>query len=227
MKSTKQFRQFKTMFNGAVIFSLLLFSNAFAADERGHQKNEHHIHGEKQSLPSSEPIKGMSIYQLDSKWTDQHGNTIELGKLKGKEVVLAMAYTSCEYACPILTSRMLQIEQALGEESKDKIRFVLVSIDPKTDTPEKLKQYAKTRGMSDKRWTLLSGSAENVRELAAVLGVNYKKIADGHWAHSNILHLLDSSGVIKKQLRGLNEPMDEFLQAVKTISKTTGNTPKP
>mgnify|MGYP003648324938 CR=1 FL=1 len=127
----------------------------------------------------SDKISDMSIYNLPSHWTTQDGNEIELKELKGKVLAMVMIYTSCQAACPRLVADMRNIEKQIPQDKKDGVQFVFVSIDPKTDTPERLTAFAKENEMEDDKWLFLRGTESDTREFAAVLAVNYKQISDG------------------------------------------------
>ena len=48
-------------------------------------------------------------------------------------------------------------------------------------------------------WTLLRGAPNDVLELAALLGVKFKKDLGGQFAHSNIITVLDANGEVVLQ----------------------------
>lgn len=148
-------------------------------------------------------ISDLSIYNLPSKWTNQNGKNIEMKDLKGKVLVMVMIYTSCKAACPRLVADMRNIEQHLPENSKDKVKMVFVSIDPKVDTPERLKAFAIENKMDNAQWEFLRSTEENTREFAAVLAVNYKKIAPMDFSHSNIISVFNAQGELVYQQEGL------------------------
>src|SRR5690606_20045681 len=89
----------------------------------------------------SETLPELSIYNLPSTWTTQDGKDIELKELQGDVVVIVMIYTTCKAACPRLVADMRNIESQVADTNKT-VKYVLVSIDPETDTPERLKQFA-------------------------------------------------------------------------------------
>ena len=84
----------------------------------------------------------MSIYHLPGVWTDQDSNSFELQELRGKVVVMVMIYTSCKAACPRLIADMRRIEEEVPDEYGDEVQYVMVSIDPDTDTPSRMKNFA-------------------------------------------------------------------------------------
>src|SRR5215471_14387811 len=61
--------------------------------------------------------------------------------IKGKIVAIDLIYTTCEYACPLETARMVQVQKKLGSRVGSDIFFYSISIDPAHDTPEVLRAY--------------------------------------------------------------------------------------
>lgn len=161
----------------------------------------------------------LSIYQLPSEWNTQYGESIEFKDLKGKPLVVVMIYTSCKTACPRLVADMRMIEEKVsGKKGKD-IQYVLVSIDPKNDTPEKLKVFAKENGMEDQKWLLLQGTEDGVRDFANIVAVKYKQINPIDFSHSNIISVFDKDGVMQYQKEGLGLENDEIVNKILIIAK--------
>lgn len=148
-------------------------------------------------------ISDMSIYNLPSKWTNQDNQAIELKELQGNVVVMVMIYTSCQAACPRLAADMRAIEKQIPNTDVNKLKMILVSIDPKTDTPERLKKFALENEMDSDRWVFLKGSEADTREFAAVLAVNYKQISPMDFSHSNLISVFDQKGELVYQKEGL------------------------
>ena len=149
------------------------------------------------------PISDLSIYNLPSKWTNQNGQNLEMKDLKGKVLVMVMIYTSCKAACPRLVADIRNIESRLSEKIKPDVKFLLVSIDPEVDTPARLKEFAIANKMDGEQWEFLRSTEENTREFAAVLAVNYKKIAPLDFSHSNIISVFNAEGELTFQQEGL------------------------
>ena len=149
------------------------------------------------------PVSDLSIYNLPSKWTNQNGQNLEMKDLKGKVLVMVMIYTSCKAACPRLVADMRNIESRLSEKIKPDVKFLLVSIDPEVDTSALLKEFAIANKMDGGQWEFLRSTEENTREFAAVLAVNYKKIAPLDFSHSNIISVFNAEGELTFQQEGL------------------------
>lgn len=169
---------------------------------------------------SSEGISEMSVYNLPSTWTNQDNENIQLKDLQGDVLVMVMIYTSCKAACPRLVADMRNIEEKLTDEVKDEVKMIFVSIDPETDTPERLKAFAKENFMDQDPWIFLRSSEENTREFAAVLAVNYKQITPIDFSHSNIISVFNRQGELVFQQEGLGVNSDNTIRSIKeTLSK--------
>jgi len=140
-------------------------------------------------LPSS------SIYKLDAKLTDQDGREFDLASLRGQPVLASMFYSSCQMVCPMIFETVHATLKALPEAERKDVRVLMVSFDPPRDTVAVLKETAAKRNC-DSQWTLARSDETTVRKVAAVLGVQYRKLADGEFNHSTQLALLDRDGRI-------------------------------
>ena len=169
---------------------------------------------EEKTKTKEQPISELSIYNLPTKWENQNGQTIEMKDLKGKVLVMVMIYTSCKSACPRLVADMRNIESRLSDQIKKNVKLVLVSIDPKVDTPQRLHQFAKDNQMDGDQWVFLRSSEENTREFAAVLAVNYKKIAPMDFSHSNIISVFNAQGELVFQQEGLGVNSDATVNKI-------------
>lgn len=158
-------------------------------------------------------ISDESIFNLTTKWNTEEGESIVLEDLKGKNLVLVMIYTTCKAACPRLVADMRNIEAKMPEDYSSNLQFVLVSIDPKTDTPKRLKEFAIENKMDDEQWTFLQGTESGVREFANVLAVKYKEISPMDFSHSNLISVFNAGGELIHQQEGLG------VSNKKTVSK--------
>jgi protein SCO1/2 len=154
-----------------------------------------------------------SIYQLDGRFTDDSGRPFSLRSLRGRPVVLDMFFASCGYACPLTVTDMLDLQQRLPARLRDQAVFVLVSFDVAHDTSAVLAKYREQRHLGG-NWILLRGDEDNVRELAALLGVQYRETANGMFSHSNQITILNRAGEIVHERRGLKGGLGETVAAL-------------
>lgn len=171
---------------------------------------------ERTTLNLSTELPELSVYNLPSTWTTQDDEQIQLEDLRGNVLVVVMIYTSCKAACPRLVADMRNIEKQVPEKDLKNVKFIMVSIDPETDTPDNLKQFSKDNLMEDDHWMFLRGTPEDTREFAAVLAVSYKKISPIDFSHSNIISVFDEEGVLVHQQEGLGVDNTETITAINT-----------
>ena len=194
--------------------TIAIFTLMFALQSCKNDKKEDTI-----STPKNKEISDLSIYNLPSQWTTQDGKNIELKSLKGNVLVMVMIYTSCKAACPRLVADMRDIEKKLDVKTKKNVKLILVSIDPKTDTPQKLKSFAISNKMNQEPWIFLRSTEENTREFAAVLAVNYKQISPMDFSHSNIISVFNTEGELIYQQEGLGVNNDKTVETINQEAK--------
>ena len=153
-----------------------------------------------------ETQRGESIYQLAGALRDQTGASARLDVFRGHPVLVSMFYASCPDACPLLIEEIRQLESTLPAPVRADLRILLVSLDPARDTPEALAHLARARGIGSERWRLLTAEDDVIREVAAVLGVKFRRLPDGTINHSTVITLLDRTGRIDLRIDGLGQP---------------------
>lgn len=202
----------------SMVFVLACAVFAFAPTA-GYAHDAHH-HGGQQDLDQArpQPLSGESIYNLDATWTNQDSKQIKLSALQGRPLVVAMVYTSCQAACPMTISDLKRIEESLPATVRSKVRFAVFSFDSKRDTPAKLKGFVKARSLDTNRWTLFHGAPGVVRKLSTVLGIRYKKDKNGDFDHSNVITILDQTGIIAHQQVGLRQDPKETVAKLIQLS---------
>ena len=151
-----------------------------------------------------------SVFDGKAEWVDADSKLLTLGSLEGRPVVMAFFFTSCELTCPVTVERLKWIENSLSESERQKVRFVLVSIDPERDTPAKLAAYRQCHRLNSERWTLLRSSPDTTTKLASQLGIAYRNDAFGGVRHSNQISLLNSHGYLVEQQVGIQEGTDRI-----------------
>lgn len=166
-----------------------------------HSAHDHHA-GHQPALPAG-PLPGASLFHLASAWTDQDGGAFALPDLRGRPSVFVMFYGDCTTACPLLVKAAEDIEAALPAAVREEVEFVMVTFATAADTPAKLKDYAAGKGLDRAGWRWLVGSPLQTRQLATMLGVQYRDVGNGMFAHSNVVTVLDRDGHAVARLEGL------------------------
>lgn len=161
-------------------------------------------------------LPGTSLYHLTDVWKDQHNKPVQLQDYTGKNVIMTMFFTHCAYACPMLVSEIKAIESNLTESQKSEVIILLISFDDERDTPDRLKEYATTQGLST-NWKLLHGNKNAIQTLSVALGISYDLLENGQYAHSNRKVFLDKSGSITFTQDGLGAAALPMSEAIKKL----------
>jgi protein SCO1/2 len=152
---------------------------------------------------SASAMAGDSIYDVSGAFKDQTGKDVRLGVERGRPVIMSMFYSSCPDACPMLLGELHRIEAALPASLRDEVRVVLVSLDPERDTPATLAKFAEGHHVHGTRWRFLTGPDSAVREVAAVLGIKFRRLSTGRIDHSSVIVVLDREGAIATRIEGI------------------------
>lgn len=166
--------------------------------------------------PATTPVPGESVYRLSVTLTDQHGNRFDWVKRRGRVQLVSMFYTSCQYICPLIVDSGKAVEKQLTPSERERLGILLISMDPRRDTPAALMSVANKRKLDPSRWTLASPAQADVRKIAGVLGIRYRALADGEFNHTSALVLLDSEGRILARTEQMGAKVDpEFMAQVR------------
>lgn len=164
------------------------------------------------------PLPDDSIYQLAVPLLDQHGRTADWRALRGKPRLVAMFYTSCQYICPLIVESGKAVERELSPAQRARLGVVLISMDPARDDAAALARTATQRQVDPQRWLLAAPPANKVREVAGVLGVRYRQLADGEFNHTSALVLVDADGRILARTEQMgSKPDPQFVAAVRRV----------
>ncbi|MCB0701317.1 MAG: SCO family protein [Candidatus Kapaibacterium sp.] len=192
------------------LLSIFLISSCSEDDSFDMEKfKEENAYEGEEFEPSEE-----SIFNLNSDWENQNGDTVKLSLIGGKPTILAMIYTHCEYSCPLITADMKELHSLIPDKRKEQVNFLIVSIDPIHDRPDTLSRFMKKEKMDEKYWTMLTGTETKIRELAAVLGFKYKKSSLMDYAHSNLITVLNPKGEIVQQINGFDSDKKKIIKEV-------------
>ncbi|MGB7620739.1 MAG: SCO family protein, partial [Terriglobia bacterium] len=126
-------------------------------------KRESHILASAANAASANNSRWGANYFPNVPLITQDGKTVHFydDLLKGKLVAIDLIYTHCKDACPLETARLAQVQKMLGDRVGKDIFFYSISIDPKRDTPEVLKEYAEKFHVGP-GWTFLTGKEEDI-----------------------------------------------------------------
>lgn len=112
-----------------------------------------------------EPARALPQMDL----VDQNEAVFDAARLKGKWSLLFFGFTNCPDVCPITLATLAQVEKSLADlPAEDRPQVVLMSVDPKRDTPQQLAKYVKHFSPS---FIGTTGAPEAVEKFTRQLGV--------------------------------------------------------
>ena len=167
------------------------------------------------ATPTVAALPANSVYQLAVALTDQDGRDFQLADRRGKPMLVSMFYSNCQFVCPMLIDTLRDTESKLGADERNQIGVLMVSIDPAHDTVAVLKQKSAERAIATPRWAMARTDAASVRKLAAVLGIQYRALANGEFNHTTALILLDADGRIVARSSQLGNADPAFVAKVR------------
>jgi len=156
---------------------------------------------------------------------NQHGETLRFydDVIKGRIVVISFIYTSCTDICPLTTARLAQIAEEFGDRLGRDMFFISLTVDPKNDTPEKLKAYADSFHTGP-GWIFLTGSLQDMRAINAKFGEKMRSLnehrneivlgndATGEWARNSLF------GDMKRVVMDIRSMDPSWRNAVRTVA---------
>jgi len=109
--------------------------------------------------------------------TNQNGKTITQDDYKDKIYVADFFFTTCRTICPIMTTNMAEIQEAILDD--DDVMLLSHSVTPEIDSVAQLKRYAIKKGVNDKKWNLVTGDKKDIYKLARKSYLAVKDQGDG------------------------------------------------
>lgn len=193
---------FKNKYYIGIPILLMAASALFITQGTKHSKNLHSY-----NLPLISMISHFELY-------DQAGQKFGWQQLQGHVWIANFIFTRCQGSCPILTKSFVYVQQQL-KKYKD-IKFVSITMDPKFDRPDVLKEFGKQYKADFSKWTFLTGDQEKIIKLAK----SAFKIPAGKnpEMHSTRMVLIDQQGNIRGYYEGLEkESLNTLIKHVKIL----------
>jgi len=159
-------------------------------------------------------------YFTDVELINQDGKKVHFYSdvLKGKTVIVNAFFTSCTSVCPPMNRNMEKIQEALGDRVGRDVFLVSMTVDPETDTPARMKEYAK-KFHAGPGWLFLTGKKENLDWALYKLG-QYVENKDDH--QTVLIIGNEPTGLWKKAFGMAN--VAELVQVVESVVNDKGAT---
>ncbi|HLM55059.1 MAG TPA: SCO family protein [Pyrinomonadaceae bacterium] len=157
-------------------------------------------------------------YFSDVELVDQDGRKVRFytDVLKGKTVVVNAFFTTCTSVCPPMNRSMEKIQEAFGDRVGKDVFLVSITVDPATDTPARLKEYA-AKFHAGKGWIFLTGKKKNLDWALYKLG-QYVEDKESH--KTVIIVGNEKTGLWKKALGMAN--VADLIKIVQSVADDKG-----
>jgi protein SCO1/2 len=141
------------------------------------------------ALDAGEPIHDLTF--------ESENGPVTVESFRGRTTVFYFGYTQCPDVCPTSLSDAARALKSLGADA-DRIRVVMVTIDPQRDDAAHVARYAR---IFDPRFVGLSGSQAQIADAASRFGVHYARSATSAGAysmeHTASMLVLDAEGRLR------------------------------
>jgi protein SCO1/2 len=162
-------------------------------------------------------------YFTDVQLVNQNGDTMRLYSdlIAGKIVIINSFFTSCTGSCPMMANAFGEIQKHLGDRLGKDVFLISISVDPVTDTPQKLKAYA-ARFHARPGWYFLTGTKANVDFALHKLG----QYVDDKNDHFNVFILGNQRTGLWKKAFGLAK-WGDLIPIVDSVVNDKGSPDRP
>jgi protein SCO1 len=170
-----------------------------------------------QSDPGSQTATKQNI--PDVKLVDQDEKTVHLYSdlLRGRVAALSFIFTTCTTICPLIGANLGRLQTELGHSLGEDIVLVSVSVDPATDTPQRMKAWGAQFGAKP-GWSLLTGDKGIVDQLLKVLGLFTPDIQN----HSPFLLLVNDRTGEWMRVNAIETPPPRVAEILRKMAETAG-----
>jgi cytochrome oxidase Cu insertion factor (SCO1/SenC/PrrC family) len=110
---------------------------------------------------------------------DQDGNALHFYSdlIKDKTVAINFIFTNCTTICPPLAATFARVQKEMGDKVGKDVHLISISVDPLTDTPERLKAWG-AKFKAGPGWSFITGEKQEMDKLLTALGAAVAKRED-------------------------------------------------
>jgi protein SCO1/2 len=137
---------------------------------------------------------------------ERSGETVNSEDLLGQPYVVSFFFSTCPSICVQQNQRLKELQDAFAGRG---VKFVAISVDPETDTPERLREYATRFGADEKQWLFMTGDLTYIRRIGAEI---FQQPVDKKF-HTERFVLVDPNGTIEGFYSWPEEVQFQKLQA--------------
>lgn len=220
---------FKTLFRAATLVALVACAGVGAHAQQQARSQQQQPSQQQPAKPTAPKApasvqsapQGQSAaqkYFTDVELVDQDGRRVRLYSdlMKGRTVVVNAFFATCPGVCPPMSENLRRVQEAFKERVGRDLHIISITVDPETDTPAALKEYAKKYGAVPGRY-FVTGKKENVDWALYKLG----QYVEQKEQHTNIFVVGNEATGLWKKLHGLAN-VGEIIKSVESVLNDKG-----
>ena len=134
---------------------------------------------------------------------NQDEKKITNNDLVGKNYIVNFFFTSCPTICPSTTLNLIELQKKIQNYGIENFKILSISVDPKNDTPQKMKDYALSMNIDLTNWEFLTGLENEIYDIVQSgfsLAAGQDSLAPGGVFHSSSITIVDKDGYIRTGL---------------------------
>jgi len=193
--------------------------------ERAYRWREHAL---APALPFLGPADGDRAHTVPKfALTDQNGAEYSHRDVEGKVLLVDAFFTACPTICPVISSQLARVHDHLwSERLEDRVRILSHTVDPKNDTPERMRRYGERLGADPDVWKFLTGAESDLYPLLQegyLLTALPSDTAAGGFFHSDQIILVDTEGRLRGTYDGTRtSDVDQMLNDMMGLLANAG-----
>jgi len=158
-------------------------------------------------------------------FTNQEGKTITDKDVQGKVYVAEYFFTTCKGICPKMNNNLVQVYQVYRNDPD--FRILSHTVDPETDSVQRMKHYADSVGADPKNWWFLTGRKDSLYKAARVSYLlddpkNNNISTEEQFIHTQFFAVVDRNGQVRKIYDGLKkDEINALKEDIKQLLKET------
>ncbi|GAA4273965.1 SCO family protein [Aquimarina gracilis] len=215
-----------------ISFVILIFGIIFIPRIVNRIKNTSIVKNDRMSASNPIANEKLSYIKINGKprkvpefaFLNQDSILITNHDYKGKVYVAEFFFTSCPTICPKMSRNLVYLQNEL-KEYKD-FGVASFTINPKFDTPRRLKRYAENYKVTDPDWHFLTGDREDIYDLAnAGFNIYAAENPDvpGGFEHNGHFALIDQEGYVRSRYDASGNPIIYYRGTIGVDEKVDEN----
>lgn len=162
------------------------------------------VYGFFKNTESDELFEVMQVPSFEL--TDQDGNTVTDKDMLGKVYVVEFFFTNCPTICPVMNENLIEVE---ADVNNPDLGIISITIDPKRDTPEVLKEYKDSHGITNPNWHFVTGDRDYILALSKQFNIYMDENDDAIEGldHSGRMAVIDKNGKIRSRYSDQGVPI--------------------